>query len=161
MTYIIRPMDEDEITAIAGWHYPPPYDFNDWTKESDDPAQLLDARRWPDRFFAAHGNDDDLVGFFEFQVSGEWATIGLGLRPDLTGKGMGLPFIEAGLAFARERFQVRHFHLTVATFNERAITVYERAGFVREEIIPHLTNGQVSDFLHMRRYADESALPGT
>jgi len=154
-------MDEDAITEIAGWHYPPPYDFNDWTKDSDDLAPLLDARRWPERYFSAYGSDSELVGFFEFQLSEDWATIGLGLRPDLTAKGLGLQFVDAGLGFASEAFQVRNFHLAVATFNERAIVVYERAGFVREEIIPHFSNGQLYDFLHMRRYADGSGLAGS
>lgn len=161
MAYAIRSMEEEAISMIANWHYPPPYDFNDWTKDADDLALLLDARRWPERFFSVFGEGADLVGFFEFQVSEDWATIGLGLRPDLTGKGLGLEFVESGLAFAREKFEVRNFHLTVATFNERAISVYERAGFVREEIIPHFSNGRMHDFLHMRRYADESAQPNT
>ena len=57
--------------------------------------------------------------------------IGLGLRPDLTGRGLGLDFFRAGVEFARERFRPALIVLNVAAFNERAIAVYERAGFVR------------------------------
>jgi RimJ/RimL family protein N-acetyltransferase len=56
-------------------------------------------------------------------------TIGLGLRPDLTGSGLGLPFVEAGLAMGRERFHPARFRLFVYAWNQRAITIYERAGF--------------------------------
>jgi [ribosomal protein S18]-alanine N-acetyltransferase len=53
---------------------------------------------------------------------------GLGLRPDLTGQGLGLEFFRAGVAFARERYQPQRVYLHVAEFNERARRVYERAG---------------------------------
>ena len=65
--------------------------------------------------------------------------IGLGLRPDLTGQGLGLQFFLEGVAFARDRFPGRRVTLNVAAFNERAITVYERAGFRR-------TGGHVRTF---------------
>jgi [ribosomal protein S18]-alanine N-acetyltransferase len=42
---------------------------------------------------------------------------------------LGLAYLQAGLAFATQRFTPRRFRLSVATFNERAIRVYERAGF--------------------------------
>ena len=44
----------------------------------------------------------------------------LGLRPDLTGRGLGLEFFRAGLAFARERYQPQRVYLHVAEFNEWA-----------------------------------------
>lgn len=55
--------------------------------------------------------------------------IGLGLRPDLTGQGLGDPFVAACIDHA---LRIRHptvLRLAVATFNARAIAVYERAGF--------------------------------
>ena len=55
------------------------------------------------------------------------------MTPDLVGKRLGLGFVLAGLEFAEERFAPSGFRLTVATFNERAIRVYERAGFRRKE----------------------------
>ena len=80
---------------------------------------------------------------------GEDLEIGLGLRPDLTGRGLGAAFLAAGLDFARERFAPDRFTLAVATFNERAITVYKRAGFARGRVYMHWTNGAEWEFLEM------------
>ena len=55
-----------------------------------------------------------------FDVRDDATGIGLGLRPDLTGQGLGEELIAAGLRFAAERFGSRAFTLTVAAFNERA-----------------------------------------
>jgi ribosomal-protein-alanine N-acetyltransferase len=79
--------------------------------------------------------------------------VGLGLRPDLTGKGLGHGFLVARLEFARRSFPPEVFRLAVATFNERAIKVYEGVGFVQGWIYRHETNGGVSEFLEMERRA--------
>ena len=55
--------------------------------------------------------------------------------------------------FARERFSPEGFTLSVATFNERAIRVYERAGFKRDTVYKHNTNGGEYPFLSMARDA--------
>ncbi|MDQ2672203.1 MAG: GNAT family N-acetyltransferase, partial [Actinomycetota bacterium] len=49
--------------------------------------------------------------------------VGLGMRPDLTGRGLGEEFVYAGLRFARETYSPPAFRLTVAAFNRRAIRV--------------------------------------
>lgn len=55
--------------------------------------------------------------------------IGLGMKPALTGKGMGKEFFQAGIAFATKEFNAKMFRLSVATFNTRAITLYKNIGF--------------------------------
>ena len=146
-------MDDDDAREISRWHYPPPYDFYDWTSDADDLEELLDPERREDTYFSALDGEGALVGFFEFETDGETVDVGLGLRPDLTGQGLGLEYLRAGLEFARERFFPRRFTLSVATFNERAIEVYERAGFRRGAVYMHHTNGADFQFLAMAREA--------
>ena len=73
------------------------------------------------------GRGEDRV--HDFERKGDALEYGLGLRPDLTGQGVGLDFFRAGLEFAHERFEPERVILAVAAFNERARIVYERAGF--------------------------------
>ncbi len=144
-------MDHADAATIAAWHYEPPYSFYDWTADADDLALLVDAEARAGRFFSVCDENGALAGFFEFRAEGADVVVGLGLRPDLTGRGLGRQFVEAGLAFARERFDPACFRLSVATFNERAIRVYERCGFQPVRTYDHATNGGVHPFLEMSR----------
>ena len=152
--YVFRPMSDQEAREISGWSYDPPYDFYDATSDPDDLAELLDPeRRREGSYYAAFDGRGSLVGFFQFERKGRIVDIGLGLRPDLTGRKLGLGFMLAGLEFARRHFSPTGFRLMVATFNERAILVYERAGFRRTEVFTHHTNGGDHPFLLMTREA--------
>ena len=81
------------------------------------------------------------------------AELGLGLRPDYTGRGLGTGFLAATLDWARERYAPTEFSLMVVAFNRRAITVYERAGFQTVRTFRHRTNGAEWDFVVLRRPA--------
>jgi [ribosomal protein S18]-alanine N-acetyltransferase len=146
-------MSDEEAREISRWHYESPYDFYDWTSDPDDLEELLDPARREGTYFSAFDRGGALVGFFGFESEGETVDVGLGLRPNLTGQGLGLEYLRAGLEFARERFSPWSFTLSVATFNERAIEVYERAGFRRGGVYTHHTHGADYPFLAMAREA--------
>lgn len=155
-------MEEVDARAIMTWRYEGQYAIYNGEDE-DDPAVMLD-RRSP--HYAVRDEHGELVGFFAYGSSAYvWnsgephlfseqntITIGLGMRPDLTGRGLGLAFTLAGLDFAREHFQPDYFRLYVLAFNKRAIRVYERAGFERVGIYKQ-SNAEFGnrDFVEMRR----------
>ena len=120
MNFRIEPATDALFAERAVWRYPPPYDFY-----NDDGRRPLN----PERFYSVHTDLAAIAGFYFFAERGGAIFFGLGLRPDLTGRGLGLAFVQAGLDFARRRFGSSRFVLDVAAFNERAIRVYERAGF--------------------------------
>ena len=120
MKLTIRPASAETFAAIGAWRYEPPYDFYD-----GDPDPVLN----PERFYEALDEDGALVGNYYFEEKGEALEIGLGLRPELTGRGLGLEFLRAGIEYGRQRFRPARVILNAAAFNERAIKVYERAGF--------------------------------
>ena len=146
-------MSPREAVVVAAWQYEPPYSFYDWTADADDLAELLGEETREGKYFSAVGADEELVGWFAFTYERDCVGVGLGLRPDLTGRGLGLAYLQAGLAFATQRFTPRRFRLSVATFNERAIRVYERAGFAPLRTFDHATNGGIHPFLEMTRPA--------
>ena len=146
-------MRQHEAEAIARWRYPAPYDFYDADADDRDLAELLDPEQRSDRYFAARDSAGELIGFYQLKHEGDVLDIGLGLRPDLTDRGLGLQFMETGLAFAEERFAPSRFTLSVAAFNRRAIVVYERAGFVATRTFEHETNGGLFSFVEMERPA--------
>jgi [ribosomal protein S18]-alanine N-acetyltransferase len=111
-----RKMTDEEAQEIAGWRYVLPYDFYDSVSDPDDLAELLDSHRRGDDYFSALDEKGTLVGLFQFKRDGKVVGVGLSLRPDLTGKGLGHGFLVAGLGFARRSFCPEVFRLSVATF---------------------------------------------
>jgi hypothetical protein len=73
----IPPAAAETFEELEAWRYEAPYDFYD-----GDQDPVLN----PERFYRAHGEDGTLVGFYYFEEKGDAVEIGLGLRPDLTGR---------------------------------------------------------------------------
>ncbi len=149
----IAPMTQAQAEVIADWRYEPPYDFYDAHADHRDLAELLDPVQRGGIYFSANDARRELIGFFAFAASAGVVGVGVGLRPDLTGRGLGLAFLEQGLAFADARFRPDRFRLAVAAFNRRAIKVYERTGFVVTRTFVHETNGGFFPFVEMERPA--------
>ena len=128
----IVPMTQAYAADIVTWRYPPPYGCHDMT--SADPAFITD----PASGFFALVDGAQLIGFRSFGSDGQVPggvydqsalDTGGGLRPELTGKGLGREAIQTGLAFGRDRFSPPAFRVTIATFNVRAQRVVEALGF--------------------------------
>ena len=154
VAFSFEPLNQARAEEIALWHYPEPFSFYDWAEDPADLAELLDPALRGDAYFAVHDRDNHLVGYFSFRRRDRRVLeIGLGLRPERTGQGLGSAFLQAGLDYARSRFDPTEFVLSVATFNERAITVYRRAGFAAVRVFMHSTNDGDWEFVEMRRRA--------
>jgi RimJ/RimL family protein N-acetyltransferase len=132
--YAFRPLIRRDAEAIVTWRYEAPYDVYDL--DEDAVSSLLR----PDCQYYSVRRDDELIGYrcygSDAQVSGGDYSVpaldtGGGLRPDLTGRGLGGSVLRAAMHFARRHFQVDRFRVTVASFNDRAIRVCTNAGFDR------------------------------
>ena len=151
MQFKFNLMNENDAEAIANWHYEGIYAFYDLDQDIEDMEELLDPRNWADKYYSVVDECGELVGFFCFEQEDEALVMGLGLKPDSTGKGFGQIFVEAGLEFAKQKFNPSTFRLSVATFNKRAIKIYKRTGFSPHGTYVNKTNGGQHEFLRMVR----------
>jgi ribosomal-protein-alanine N-acetyltransferase len=151
----IAPMTQAEAQEIAGWSYPGIYAFYDFTAHPEDVAAILDEDRRAGLYFGVRLPEHGLIGFVQTWPVAEDGSveIGLGLRPECAGRGLGVAFVRRLCDWLTERVRLRPMAITlrVATFNARAITVYERAGFHATGIEQSTTGGATAQFLRMRR----------
>ncbi len=145
----IKKMEQSEALEIADrWKYDGEYAFYNMTADPEDYEEIVTAEERGDRYFSVF-DGDELTGFFCVEQEGADVEIGLGLRPDLTGRGRGKVFLEEILRFVRENYSFEKIRLDVASFNQRAVKVYERAGFVKTGTAKVSTNDGIYDFTTM------------
>lgn len=156
MPYRFEMLRWSDLRAIRHWRYEGIYAFYD---PDVLPMAALILLRAPLRMVGLEAFcvwDDarrERIGLFTYIRRDKSVEIGLAMRPDQTGHGLGLSFVTAGMDFARARYAPARFTLDVAVFNERARTVYERAGFRPLETFTRMTHIGPRDFLAMARPA--------
>ncbi|MED0970175.1 GNAT family protein [Bacillus paramycoides] len=150
MGYVFTVMTQKEAEEIAhNWHYEGEYSFYNMEADQEDLAEFLNGEMRGNHTFSVKENDTT-IGFFSFcKINNRTVDMGLGMRPDITGNGLGLKFVNAGLDFSKEKYGCNYIALSVATFNERAIKVYKRAGFEAVGTFIQKTNGGCFEFLKM------------
>ncbi|SEN48904.1 ribosomal-protein-alanine N-acetyltransferase [Paenisporosarcina quisquiliarum] len=150
MGYKFEIMTQEQAEEIAfNWHYDAEYSFYDMVADKEDLVEFLDPQKRGESNFIVT-KDNDIIGFFSFtKVAINTIDIGLGLRPNLVGKGNGMRFLKAGIDFAESKYKPQKITLSVATFNHRAIKVYRRIGFEEVDTYMQDTNGDSFEFLKM------------
>ncbi|EDL66322.1 GNAT family N-acetyltransferase [Bacillus sp. SG-1] len=146
--YEFLPMTDEAAEEIAyQWNYEGEYSFYNMTADQEDLEEFLH----PDRSgYYTVEKDGKMIGYFCFQKKESGTVdIGLGMKPALTGNGLGLEFALEGMRFAIANYEPLKLSLSVASFNQRAIKVYEKAGFLPIETFMQDTNGSTYEFLKM------------
>ncbi|WP_341457194.1 GNAT family N-acetyltransferase [Oceanobacillus zhaokaii] len=139
MQLLIQKMTENYAIEILCWKYQKPYDFYNHVLTSDAILELL-----TNKYFVVLDKYNQLIGYFCTGKSarvpagerldaynGKFVDVGIGMKPELTGKGKGFEFFSTILSFIEENYNNNPIRLTVAAFNERAIHLYEKLGFVK------------------------------
>ena len=158
-SHAIEPMRRPWAEAVSVWLYGGAYEMYSMDGSEACVQELLDGG-----YYAWLNKEGRPEGYFCFGPPAQIPTreegvypagpldIGLGMAPELCGTGQGGAFLEDGLKFARERFGARDLRLTVASFNKRAIRVYQRAGFAAVREAAHKRSGMA--FTVMARPAE-------
>jgi len=144
MKFVIQPLSEHDANHIATWQYETPYSiYNPSTK--DIPA-LLDPSN---RYYSVQHESGRLFGYCCFGAEatvpgGAYAVgepdvvdVGLGMHPEMTGKGDGKAFVEAILQFAATAFEPSRFRVSIAEFNLRSQSTFLGLGFVAGARVEH------------------------
>jgi RimJ/RimL family protein N-acetyltransferase len=141
---MILPMTTAYATQISGWAYENEYAVYSFAQTDDTMSELMNGE-----YYAYLDTHDALAGYFCFGQSAQIPTIekdayppdaldmGLGMRPDLCGQGLGYAFVKSGLAFAIKTFAPQQLRLSVTVFNLRAIRMYGKVGFRYNASITH------------------------
>ena len=150
MDYDFNKMSQEQAENIASnWHYEGKCSFYDITADKEDLAEFLNPQERGDKYYIVKKSNEE-IGFFYFEDKDDSVDIGLGMKPELTGRGMGLDFFKAGLGYAISKYNPKEITLSVATFNERAVKVYKKAGFESVKTFMQDTNGSRFEFLKMK-----------
>lgn len=143
MNLTFRPLTAVDLPHLLTWQYEPPYDIYSLGNGRVDTAALAEASEYfldPVYCFYSIINvtTGELAAVVSYgldgQVSGgdyseEAVDIGMAVRPDLTGRGLGSEFAGVSILFARQTFRPARLRVTIADFNLRARRVWEKHRF--------------------------------
>lgn len=133
-------MTPEQAVEIAGWQYEEPYSIYNMEGSEACIRELLDGS-----YYSVLGREGELSGYFCYGISAQVPAgndfqvyeqkdlmdIGLGMKPELCGRGNGAAFVLEGIEFGKKTFGVSGFRLTVAAVNARAVAAYGKAGFIK------------------------------
>ncbi|MHA6481438.1 GNAT family N-acetyltransferase [Paenibacillus sp. strain BS8-2] len=145
-TMTIVPLELDHAAQLCDWTYSAPYErFNwpDWDAMQKDEIEFGDPVLRIQQYGAILDERHDLIGYVQFFPLGNVTRLGLGLRPDLCGMGLGASIVRMLAEEALRRMPGNEIDLEVLIWNERAIRAYEKAGFRITDtyLLPSLTGG--------------------
>ena len=135
-------MNIKRAKEIACWVYEEPYSIYSFDGNDHAIDELMDGT-----YYYALNDCNALIGYICLGRSAcvpagfaagvyqrnDVIDFGLGMRPDLCGKGQGISFLKAGLDYTKNLIDNNKLRLTVASFNKRAISVYEKMGFLKQD----------------------------
>jgi [ribosomal protein S18]-alanine N-acetyltransferase len=136
----ISKMNEEDAREVCRWCYEEIYSIYSMDGSTECASELLSGS-----YHCVKDDNNKMIGFYCFGEAAQvpignmyeaykdkdFMDIGLGMRPDLCGKGNGYEFLSKEIEFAKVFLGVEKLRLTVAEFNQRAVRLYEKAGFKR------------------------------
>lgn len=151
MNLSVKELTEKNAMELCQWRYEPPYDiYNlpDWGTVKKENWGMANEEKRKHEFHAIYSSEA-LVGFFRLVKKEDHIMLGLGLCPDLCGKGVGRELIGLILTTAKEKYGTIKIQLEVRAFNVRAIKCYQTAGFVAIDQFSRNTPASAGDFIAM------------
>jgi RimJ/RimL family protein N-acetyltransferase len=136
MPFHLRPMTEEDARRVCGWRYPEPYHvyrWPEWEEMVREGREFADPAIRAEQYVTLTEPGGELAGYAQLFPLDRAVRIGIGLRPDLCGLGLGREAILLAAEEARRRRPDAEIDLEVETWNRRAVNAYAKAGFVVED----------------------------
>jgi ribosomal-protein-alanine N-acetyltransferase len=158
----VQALTEQHCKEICSWSYPAPYDIYNWPSwgimvaqemQFADPdirkAQFAAVVRMDELNPDVNQLEVELIGYVQYFPMDGVTRLGLGIRPDLCDKGLGVIYMETILKEALVRESNNEIDLEVHTWNKRAQKTYAKAGFVTLDEYERMTPTGVGRFYCM------------
>lgn len=121
------------------------------TEDPEDYEEIISPVLRKSNYFQVVENNE-LFGFFVLEQSADIVDMGLCMKPEITGNGLGIQFISLIIIYVKQHYSVSTIRLNVAKFNIRAQKCYEKSGFIKTREYQQPTNGSLSPFVEMELY---------
>jgi len=134
------PVDEASAREFLTWKYDPPYDIYNYSPEYFerdlayhlDPANNLHSMRIGGELvgYCSFGRDAQVLGG---DYSEDALDIGMMIKPELTGQGMGSSYVASVIQHASTQYKPKRLRVTIMVSNLRARRVWGKNGFIMSQ----------------------------
>lgn len=140
---------EKEKYVITEWKYPGEYAVYDSTPYEEQKKRGFGFANPANHFYSFY-DETALVGFINLYEEKTEIFFGIGVNPDCCGEGYGQQMTKTACEISKELFGKKPLYLEVRTWNKRAVSCYQKAGFViKGEPIRQTTSAGEGVFYHM------------
>lgn len=149
ITYHI--MTEAEKELIAAWTYTGDYEIYNMPSYQEQKAQGVGLGNplCANNFYSYY-DGDVLIGFTNILEEPGEVFIGIGVAPNLCGRGYGQNILELAYKISKTYYPDKPLYLEVRSWNRRAIECYKKAGFTPDgKIVEQETMLGTGQFLRM------------
>lgn len=139
---VYKNLSEEAKRQICAWKYDGAYDiYNlpDFEEMQARQTGFMNPRS--EKNYYGFYEEERLVGFVNILEEKEEVFIGIGVNPELCGKHYGQKMLLKAYEISKKRYPDKPLYLEVRTWNKRAVTCYERAGFSIDGEAYELTTG--------------------
>ena len=119
---------EAEKYIISEWKYPGEYSIYNNVPYNEQISTHRGFANTENNHFSFY-DDENLVGYINLRPKDNEILVGIGVKPELCGKGYGQKIVKIACELAKTDFPDKAPCMEVRTWNTRAIRCYEKAGF--------------------------------
>lgn len=128
-----RIMTDDDKREVCSWKYSGEYEIYNmpsYDEMIEKEFAFLNPKRQNN--YNAYFDKETCVGFTNILEEDKEIFIGIGVTPNYCGRGYGQAMLKIVIEKCRKLYPNKPLYLEVRSWNKRAITCYQKAGFVIE-----------------------------